>query len=486
MKKAVQLLAIALWSMGTVVAVADMVIHPGKRTGDNVVLLLVSLGFLVLTIWVIWSEWMLNDQGIWDKLRKAIDKDKPEQAAHCIHTVLKDASLTRKEDIAHHLLLALQKNRREVAAAMLSAGAANPGILTPPHYQALGVLEQCVNDGNMPAVQLLLEHGAHPDAGTHYPPLLSALSRDRRDIAELLLAHGALPQGANPVFNPDRLTALHLLCSYRWMTDSAVGINIADRLLREGADINALTISGFTPLDAAMDSRFTTGTALSGLIDFLRSRGAERGALLSVPQAIFHATVLMKGSPTELPPMRHGCELQRVDATMEAPLPHDWRMQLLSQNSDGELPISAASRLALAVQELCRSEQAVAADLGDGYTSAAEIAAAEQPLLCMLCLRPYGTENRIGLETEGMARFGLPELQASDKPTTHRDWLVFAIRHVLDSIIRHNACPIIETCFPVGETEDDDIWSTEECFIVRPGTRLGGTGSCLEIIHDCL
>lgn len=486
MKKAVHVLAIALWSMGTVVAVADMVIHPGERTVDNIVLLLVSLGFLVMTIWAMWYEWILNDKGIWDKLRRAIDKDKPEQAARCIHSVLKADSLTRKDDIAHHLLLALRKGRQEVAAAMLSAGAANPGILIPPHDHARGVLEQCVNDGNLAAVRLLLEHGAHPDAGTHYPPLLSALSRNRRDIAELLLAHGASPQGAHPDFNPDRLTALHLLCSYRWMTDTTACISIAERLLREGADINARTHSGFTPLDAAMDSRFSTGTAQTELLDFLRSRGAERGALLSVPRAIYHATVLMKGSATAQPPVGHGCELQRADATPEAPLPHDWQLRLRCHGSNGESPLAAASRLALAVQELCRCEQAIAADLGSGFTPATEIVAAEQPLLCMLRLLPCSTENRIGLETEGMARYGLPELRTTASPTTHRDWLIFAIRHVLDSLILHNACPIIETCFPVGEIEDDDIWSAEECFIVRPGTRLCGVGPCLEISHDYL
>lgn len=483
MTKLGHLAAIAFWGMGVVVAIAGMVILPRGITGRDVLLLLLSLGFLVLTIWVARRDWLLNDKGIWDKLRKAIEKDKPELAARCIRSVLQDGSLICKDDVAAHLRSALQKERWAVATAMLNAGAANPALLTPPHFLALGVLEDCVVYGNVPAVRLLLEHGAPPDAGTYYPPLLDALARGRQDIADLLLAHGATPQGANPDFNPDRITALHLLCSYRWMEDAAATIQTAERLLQEGADINARTLTGFTPLDAAMDSRFSTGTAHPDLLAFLRARGAERGALLSLPQASYHASVLMKGAPIELPPLCHGCELEQVEAPTTAPMPHEWQVLLTCRSSDGELPLAAAHRLALAVQELCRSGRAVAADLGNGFTPANEIADAEHPLLCMLRLHSCNTENQAGLETEGMPRFGLPELRAVDSPGTHRDWLLYATCQVLNAFLERNACPVIEHEIPVGEMEDDDPWTADEVFTLSPGSRQHGEGPCLKITH---
>lgn len=477
--------AMALWGLGVVVAVASMVLLPGEDTDRAVAVLLLSLGFLAMTIWVARNEWLLNDKGIWDKLRRAIEKDKPELASRCIRTALRDGSQTCKDDIASCLQMALQKERWQVATAMLNAGAANPAILNPPHFFALGVLEQCVADGNLQAIRLLLEHGASPDAGTGYPPLLDALARGRLDIAELLLAHGASPQGAHPDFNPDRLTALHLLCSYRQATDVAADIRIADRLLLEGADVNARTLSGFTPLDVAMDSRFSTGAAHQELLDFLRARGATRGALLSVPQASFSARVLMKGKPIELPAESHGCELQRAEADRAAPVAHDWQVLLLCRNSAGELPLAAGFRLARAVQELCCwGEQAVAADLGRGFIPATELADAEQPLLCMLRLQPCSTEAQTGLETEGMSRFGLPELRAVDTPSTPREWLVFAIRHVVESFIERNACPVVKPHIAVGEMDDDDIWSADEIFTLHPCSRLFGEGPCLEISNN--
>ncbi len=483
MMKFVHLAAIAIWVLGIVVAVAHMVTLPGKDLGEDVLLLLLSLGFLVLTIWAVCHDRLLNDNGIWEKLRRAIDKNRPELAARCIRTVLKNGLLTCKDDVAAHLLMALQKERREVATAMLNAGADNPAILTPPHFLALGVLEQCVADGNLSAVRLLLEHGAPPDAGTHYPPLLSALAGGRQDIADLLLAHGASSQGAHPDFNRDHVTALHLLCSFRGTKDAAADISTARRLLQDGADINARTLTGFTPLDVAMDSRFSTGTAHPELLDILRVQGAERGALLSMAQTSFCATVLMKGAAIELPMESHGCDLQRSDCTTEKLMPHDWQVQLRCQNSDGELPLSTALRLALSVQELCRSEQAVAADLGAGYIPANEIAAAQQPVLAMLRLLPCTTESQSGLETEGMARFGLPELRAVDSPSTHRDWLIFAIRHVVNSFIEHNFCPVIRSELSVDEMEDDDLWSVDEFFTLSPCSRQYGEGTCLEITH---
>ena len=476
--------SIAFWGLGSVFAIAVMLARPEEVTSRDVVMSLLCLGFLVLSIWVAYHDWLLNDKGVWDKLRRAIEKDRPELAARCIHSVLKDGSVTCKDDVAEHLLMSLRKERWKVASAMLSAGAANPAILTPPHFLALGVLENCVAEGNEPAVRLLLEHGALPDAGTDFPPLLYAQVNGRQDIADLLLAHGAAPQGTNPDFNPDRITALHLFCSKRGMKEA--DITTAARLLQEGADINARTQSGFTPLDVAMDSRFSTGTAHPELLDFLRTQGAESGARLSVPQASYNASVLMKGERIELPPQSHGCELRLADRALAAPIPHEWQVLLQCYSTDNESPLAAAHRLALAVQELCRSELAVAADLGAGYTPAPEIAAAEQPLLCMLKFHPSDSENRTGLETEGMARFGLPELRATDSPNTHRDWLIYAICHVVNSFIEHNMSPVIEHRVPVGEMEDDDLWCAEEVFSLRSCCRQQGEGPCLEIIHNYL
>lgn len=483
MNKLIHVACIAFWGLGSVFTIAVMVGRPEEVTGKDVVMLLLLLGFLVLAIWLMYHEWLLNDKGIWDKLRRAIEKDKPELAAHCIRSVLKNGSLaTCKDSIADHLLIALQKERWKVATAMMNAGAANPIILTPPHFHALGVLEQCVLEGNKPAVRLLLEHGALPDAGTYFPPLLYAQANGRQDIANLLLTHGATPQGNNPDFNPDHITALHLFCSKRGMKEA--DITIAARLLKEGADINARTQSGFTPLDVAMDSRFSTGTAHPELLNFLCAQGAKHGAQLSVAQASYNASVLIKGELIELPAVSHGCELLRKDKTTDAYQQHNHQLLMRCHSIDGELPLSTAHRLALAVQELCRSEQTIAVDLGGGYTPAPEIAAAEQPLLYMLKFHPCDSENRTGLETEGMVRFGLPELRAVNSISTHRDWLIYSIRHVLNSFIEHNMCPVIQHCIPVGEQEDDDLWNAEEVFCLHSSSCQQGEGPCLEITED--
>ena len=68
------------------------------------------------------------------------------------------------------------------------------------------------------------------------------LLRKKRDILDLLLAHGG------DIDMPDQSgeTALHIAASGRWS-----GLDVADILIAKGADVNALDKFGRTPLHIA-------------------------------------------------------------------------------------------------------------------------------------------------------------------------------------------------------------------------------------------
>lgn len=151
-------------------------------------------------------------------------------------------------------------------------------------------------------------------------------------------------------------------------------------------------------------------------------------------------------------------------------------LQLCSRAGETEQPLAAAQRLACAAQKICCEAQALAVDMGAGYASAADMAAAELPLLHMLRMNPCEAGSLSGLETAGLERFGLPELRA-------REHVRFALSFVLEAMLRDDACPLVSQIFPVGEVDEEDLWSVDECYHVLPAQRMHGEGCCPEITH---
>jgi ankyrin repeat protein len=113
-----------------------------------------------------------------------------------------------------------------------------------------GTLHKACYKGNIKAVKQHLADGAegpnnlrslvNAEDGLGRTPLLWAAARDRKEIAELLIAKGADVNAKAE----DGWNALHSAASFDYK-------EIAELLITNGADVNTIDVDGETPLDYA-------------------------------------------------------------------------------------------------------------------------------------------------------------------------------------------------------------------------------------------
>ena len=158
---------------------------------------------------------------------------------------------TRNEYDQTALYCACEKGHADTVQYLLDSGAAvNLGV---------NPLVAAVRNKRVTVVQLLLEHGTHPDAleessessNRRSSALHIASDGGNSELVELLLKHGA----SVDVADSDGNTALHLALKHlppRVTSSQVVAMNsvksVPDVLLENKADVNAVNSSGETPL----------------------------------------------------------------------------------------------------------------------------------------------------------------------------------------------------------------------------------------------
>lgn len=131
--------------------------------------------------------------------------------------------------------------RAETLRELLASDSAQGNAVSPDGFTPLGL---AAFFGQPETARMLLEHGADPNIvsrnAMRVAPLHSAVAAQRLDIAEELLRHGADVNAAQA----DDFTPLH---------EAAQNGQVAmiDLLLRHGADLHARKSDGQTPLDVA-------------------------------------------------------------------------------------------------------------------------------------------------------------------------------------------------------------------------------------------
>jgi hypothetical protein len=142
------------------------------------------------------------------------------------------------------ILYGLGTQRHALLQRMLGDGE-NPNVCV----LSFSVLTLETRSGDLQAVKILLDGGAHPDkpaTSDGQTPLLAGLAAGRFDAANVLLDHGA-----DPLATTDGgVTALHSLAqTVPPREDAAAQLAMAEELLRRGLRVDAQTLAWHdTPL----------------------------------------------------------------------------------------------------------------------------------------------------------------------------------------------------------------------------------------------
>jgi ankyrin repeat protein len=121
------------------------------------------------------------------------------------------------------------------------AGELDAGAPLTPGAADVDLLTLAAHGGSVPAVRLLLERGADPDSGA----LHAAATAGRAEVVTVLLAAGASVDRRDPETGR---TPLHAAVAAE--PDPGAGATAVVReLLAAGADVNATTNDGASPLD---------------------------------------------------------------------------------------------------------------------------------------------------------------------------------------------------------------------------------------------
>jgi ankyrin repeat protein len=179
------------------------------------------------------------------------------------------------------LLCAINGGRTEVAELLIKKGANTNRIC----FEGGSALEYAAWKGRTGIARMLLDNGAEATNGA----LHAAVSSGRKDILEMLIAKGADVNGTGfkeelsvrrpgpPDYKFDRgWTNLHTACYHTnppWRKNIEVYQAIVEVLVTHGADVNAKTKNGRTPISLLKISQDHSHN--EKLIELLRKHGAK-------------------------------------------------------------------------------------------------------------------------------------------------------------------------------------------------------------------
>ena len=359
-----------------------------------------------------------------------------EQGDEELFTALLKASpkvVENLSDVTFLLLKSIIANRASMVQELLYLGHPVAEIQECAGEHGVDLLSESIESADADVLRILLVAGMKETAEGTAPVLTcyAAGKPEHLKVLKIFEATGLTAKQSEPGYTPLHAAAM------RFADNAETILTMVKPLLESGADVNALTACGNTPLDYAMDRTHEGSGGTEPLIDLLRSYGARRGRCLRVPVPAYTGRVYFSSEqPTAaMPELPQGVELQlhalqtvEIDealfpqafstsaANKAAVRAHRSYADLQVRGSQGDDPLEVAGRGLSVLAAFAETEGVVGVQFEQTLLLPAEYVVQYEdgtfnPLLYAELSSVRTQDKTVLVDTSGLARFGLSEVE---------------------------------------------------------------------------
>lgn len=260
--------------------------------------LLVKIGIFVLFLGLAFGWYWLKFYRFGSQISRAIEKGDAEELRRVLRKIRHYLVEDDYEMLVSYLPLAVMANSPDCMKELLALGGKAHHLQERlMEEEDVELLNLCVQHGSPEMLRLLLEVGMKPEAETE-SPWLNCIAHGSVEKARVLVELGADKVTESQSQDAHGNGPLHAVV-YGWFYNPEESLGMLRYLLHEyGADVNACSPSGNTPLDLAYDETHVGYEKNDDLRRLLTEAGGKRGRNLRVPVPAYAGRVFVKG---ELP-----------------------------------------------------------------------------------------------------------------------------------------------------------------------------------------
>lgn len=195
-------------------------------------------------------------------------------------------------DVTYLLMKSVAYNRPSMVQELLGVGHRATDIQSCARDHEVDLLCSAIGEADAEVLRILLSAGMK-ESLEKYAPVQMCYMMGRPEHLRVLEMFDAT--GMTEEQNARKYTPLHA-AAIRFSENPQVILPMVSALLQKGADVNALSSGGNTPMDMALDETHEGAGQTELLVDLLRAHGGTTGRILRVPQPMYDGAVYFSGS----------------------------------------------------------------------------------------------------------------------------------------------------------------------------------------------
>lgn len=388
------------------------------------------VAIILLTLALVWFVFSGKSGRCVDDMDAAIREGNDAKLSSLLQQNKRVASCLN--DVTFLLLKAVMHNRYGMVREILDLGQKAADLQRCALEHGVDLLNLAIQEADADVLRLLLASGMKESAESA-APVLTCYVYGRPEHLRVLQMFDAMQ--IRPEQNERGYTPLHV-AAIKFSKNPEAVLAMVRPLLESGADVNALTAVGNTPLDMALDVTHEGAGDTEPLVELLKSYGACSGRCLRVPEPeysgkVFFSAGLPKQVDCELP---EGVQLRYVDAPADSAslremadvyavpernvselLAHRSHVEVYVKGNKGEDPLKVAARALDVLVKIAGNAGMVGVQFEHSLLVADDYKLADEdsfnPLLYATFRFGQYKNKYVLVDTAGLSRFGLPEVE---------------------------------------------------------------------------